>query len=76
MKYFVIIKENKIVGRQGGYSAGETTHYGYKVRGWAEKFATKSGGDVYSVQGQDFNNLQSESDHIDLANAAAREFCA
>tara|TARA_R110000803_G_scaffold116981_1_gene185527 strand:+ start:415 stop:666 length:252 start_codon:yes stop_codon:yes gene_type:complete len=75
-KYFAILKDNVIVGREGGYSAGASTHYGYKRLNAAQKFADKVGGEVVSIQGQHFNGLQNECDHFDLRLDATRQFCA
>ena len=73
-KYFVVMKQYdntlRCLGREGSYSAGACTHYGWQIRGWAEKFATKRGGQVYSVQGQTYNGLLTEADHEDLARDA------
>ena len=79
MKLFVIMTEHKgrlvCIAREGGYSAGQSIAYGYKMRSAASRFAAKTGGDVYSIQGQgDFCGLRHEADHHDLAIAAEREF--
>ena len=74
-KFFVIRKDNSIIGREGGYSAGASTHYGYKRISAAQKFADKVGGEVLSVQGQHFNGLQDEADHFDLYLDATAQFC-
>ena len=68
------------VGREGGMTEGACMHYGYKRLGnasnLAKKRTEKTGRDygVYSVQGQAFNNLETEWDHHMLREEAERQF--
>ncbi len=62
---YVVIVDGSIIGREGGYSQGASTHYGFTTKGWATRLATKVGGSVLSITGFD-QKLQDEADHMDL----------
>ena len=77
MKYFIIVKkvENKLVAVERMDVLSGNMLSAYQVRGAAQNFANKVGGEVYSVQGLDLGKLgTSDAKHSDVLDAAVMQF--